>query len=66
MMETFLRAGLRIAEYDLEFSDEFHRGTGRYFQKKIEAFKVRADSNPDAYWELGTGRRWDNEGRIGV
>jgi hypothetical protein len=55
MMETFLRAGLRIAEYDLEFADEFHNRTGRYFQKKIEAFKARADSHPDAYWEQDVG-----------
>jgi hypothetical protein len=55
MMETFLRAGLRIAEYDFEFADEFHKQTGRYFQKKIEAFKARADSHPDAYWEQDVG-----------
>jgi len=55
MMEAFLRAGLRIAEYDLDFADEFHKQTGRYFQKKIEAFKAKADSNPDAYWEQDVG-----------
>ena len=62
MMETFLRAGLRIAEYDLEFADEFHKRAGRYFQKKIETFKARADSHPDAYWEQDvggiTGENW--------
>jgi hypothetical protein len=56
IMETFLRAGLRIAEYDLEFADEFHKRTRRYFQKKIETFKARADSHPDAYWEQDVGR----------
>jgi hypothetical protein len=55
MMETFLRADLRIAEYDLEFADEFYNRTGRYFQKKIEAFKARVGAHPDAYWEQEVG-----------
>lgn len=54
-METFLRASLRIVEYDLEFADEFHKQTGRYFRKKLDAFKARAHSHPDAYWEQDVG-----------
>src|ERR1019366_5362485 len=55
MMEAFLRAGLRIAATDLEIADEFHGQTGRYFQKKIEAFRASADSQPNSYWEQDLG-----------
>jgi hypothetical protein len=50
-----LRAGLRIAKYDLETVDEFHKQTARYFQKKIRAFRTESASQPDSYWKQDVG-----------
>jgi hypothetical protein len=55
MLETSLRAGLRLVEIDLETVDEFHNQTARYFQKRIEDFKKNAASRPDSYWEEDLG-----------
>jgi hypothetical protein len=54
-IDASLRAGLRIAEYDLETVDEFHKQTARYFQKKIEAFRTESVSHPDSYWKQDVG-----------
>ena len=55
LRDAAMRAGLRMAQMDLEAGVEFYEQTARYFRKKMATRETRLKSHPDSYWEQDVG-----------
>jgi hypothetical protein len=55
MQEAAMRAGLRLAHFDIDVGVEFYEQTRSHYRKKVKTLKKKHKAHPSSYWNEDVG-----------